>query len=1109
MKWIHRILRVLAVCTGMVATAIPLQANSQPAILGAAKPFAPTCAAADAACAAWVTFRRSHPFPYQAIAAGNLPDGKVVVVVSEPPPRMERAALDQLAKSAFGPSSRVQRNRWMIGVDGWLEDLVVSFERPPGDDANAASFLRDGTALLASALFGTTFGTEVEQITQRRPGELKLASASYHVTPKELGTWMRDASLAWQPVRRDAPAAKWSELVSRKAVGAFASTDATLVVLTFPTALLGTNPGLESLRVPFREFAIASEGIVGGLWTRSGQLAIVARARTTSQHTAAPLRFETFARLVGAARETDELGQSYERRQPFAGKLMHGPFESRDWAPIYLSPHLVNTEFGALLNITDQMLKSWSLAGEVEYLYFDYSKPGVFPFGKQPLSDIIHKQTGERSLLFNWNTAGSAVVMQGKDQSLITSVRSGALPVTYGAGGKTAAQGGATLYAHEDKAYDYFSGLRDPNLQRVVQYTVLYQLLRGATEGQGASTADGTAPDPSGVAAVKAGRGELVAATRAFLRDFSARPAAFAAKPQARVLARFMAEHKSLGEERIAGMLADRNSPDAKLYLKKLTASLVAQRDGLLARGSALEKRIHAYNALVEQARTNVSRGKDPGVTVSQLSTTKGQIEAEEKGLAIDLMKFQASTPHNPLAEAMGALSALADRSADAEVVRARYVKAFEHEPRDAIRTPSIVLSWHGKDHLTAVGGHNLDSRAVRLEVAPEITGIELKTAPDGATVLRYNPGKADAVESAAPKLARALEHRSERDVARLQALLSEAVAPRPRATALLIDNGAAQPEAAPVFARLGDRVYQGKEAFVEDLRTMAGQNDCCMLVIHDANRTAFVAEPNLKPPPAAIVRQVFDTPSLMSHLESFGNRPGRTPGGNAAIFLDQPPGFVDAIVKSMKPPSTGTEGAVRTMTGGGGSRPPNGRSTYIAQPDFDGKRSWLQNLDGPIQGARSKVAHVLGLSDKVPGSAWKSAKVDVLSRSEVDTLVASVGWDAVRDGVPVGVKVALEPAASLSGRDMALVAGVEQARPTTSAALKAATEQAAANAGERAASAGEYLGTIKSRLATLDDQQVRRLVLISRSADTTLYFSELELPRVLRELHALRRALA
>jgi hypothetical protein len=104
------------------------------------------------------------------------------------------------------------------------------------------------------------------------------------------------------------------------------------------------------------------------MWSRDGFAAIIGRARVLAPDVIPPLRFETFAVLARAV--TDELDQSYERGYMFAGKLTSGPYSYRDWAPSYLSASLIDTEFGALLNITDQILKSWSEAGGIEYLYF-------------------------------------------------------------------------------------------------------------------------------------------------------------------------------------------------------------------------------------------------------------------------------------------------------------------------------------------------------------------------------------------------------------------------------------------------------------------------------------------------------------------------------------------------------------------------------------------------------------------------------------------------------------------------------------------------------------------------------------------------------------------
>jgi hypothetical protein len=72
------------------------------------------------------------------------------------------------------------------------------------------------------------------------------------------------------------------------------------------------------------------------------------------------------------------------------------------------------------------MLKSWSQAGQIDYLYFDYPlRPDRFPFDK-PLSDKVRQQQkdGGNSVLFNWNTAGSAVVLDEQPGWRASTIRS-------------------------------------------------------------------------------------------------------------------------------------------------------------------------------------------------------------------------------------------------------------------------------------------------------------------------------------------------------------------------------------------------------------------------------------------------------------------------------------------------------------------------------------------------------------------------------------------------------------------------------------------------------------------------------------------------------------
>ena len=120
------------------------------------------------------------------------------------------------------------------------------------------------------------------------------------------------------------------------------------------------------------------------------------------------------------------LEQSYERTMPFAGKLNEGPFTQGDWGPIPLSDSLLDTEFGALLNITDQILKSRSTAGQIDYLYFDYPlRPaaGQFVFGSEPISSILRRETGSQQTHYNWNTSGAASLVSSGEVNVLVPGR--------------------------------------------------------------------------------------------------------------------------------------------------------------------------------------------------------------------------------------------------------------------------------------------------------------------------------------------------------------------------------------------------------------------------------------------------------------------------------------------------------------------------------------------------------------------------------------------------------------------------------------------------------------------------------------------------------------
>lgn len=151
----------------------------------------------------------------------------------------------------------------------------------------------------------------------------------------------------------------------------------------------------------------------------------------------------------------------------YAGKLKGG----KDYAPIYLSPQLWHTEYGSTLNVTDQMLKSWSENGLIDYIDFDYPKPTAWAFNDGAMEDL-----GVSSLTYNWNTDGVGYIVDDDSYSIYAVNRTGSLPVSYIPGNTEGIGASDPVYRAEETAYDFFSNLSSPELVKVVQYAAMYQI---------------------------------------------------------------------------------------------------------------------------------------------------------------------------------------------------------------------------------------------------------------------------------------------------------------------------------------------------------------------------------------------------------------------------------------------------------------------------------------------------------------------------------------------------------------------------------------------------------------------------------------------------------
>ncbi|HEX9460358.1 MAG TPA: hypothetical protein VGA84_14490 [Thermoanaerobaculia bacterium] len=408
-------------------------------------------------------FRKTFPFHTQVLAlSGPASDRSRTLIVSEPPP-------DLKVGDVLAPLAKVLRNHVVhstdVGHDGWVKDVVASIS---GSDADISYAL----SVENRRIFGTSYKSYVLPLPAKR--SVAASNLDLNVTAAELQQWLKsDAPFA--PVE-GGTALRPSEIVQTTAAKVYVSRSPGLVAWWLPR-----DVAVSDCRVQVRQFAIDSDLVIGAAAKPTGVL-ILGRERRVPVDLLPPLRYETVELLAAAQRGSKgKLAQSYERRHPFAGRMSDG----RDWAPILLSPELIDTEYGSLLNITDQLLKGWSNAGKTHYVKFKYPLPGQYPFGNEP----INRKLGARSLVYNWNTKGAGYVVAADDGKFFAMNRAGALPVTYIPEGMSSKEVGAEVTSAEDAAYNYFAQSNDPNLVRVVQYAAMYQIF-SAFDVKNRKTAD-------------------------------------------------------------------------------------------------------------------------------------------------------------------------------------------------------------------------------------------------------------------------------------------------------------------------------------------------------------------------------------------------------------------------------------------------------------------------------------------------------------------------------------------------------------------------------------------------------------------------------------------
>jgi hypothetical protein len=398
----------------------------------------------DLATNTWKEFRKLRPHPIQTLAVSDrASDGSRVLIISEPPPHVTEAQLRQHSKTLAGLHVHTHK----IGYDGWVKDAVVTLRTSDAETAELVSSL-------SRLLYHTTYKAHAVRLPVQ-PINLAPDALDHQATATDLTRWLTEKDDKFLPSNGGTPRTL-AELTAEKRTGVFTTATPGLVVWWVPC-----TTRFRDCAPQMREFAIDSDLLLGALSNENGLL-LIGRQRVLPADVLPPLRTETVALLTGVP--GGHLAQSFERLSPPAGVLD----DKSDWAPIYLSPELVDTEYGLLLIIADMIIKAWSNAGDTTYEGFLSAQPAVWPF-KGPLPTTLKLE----NLTYNWNTAGAGYTVPVSGYSAFALNRTGALPVSYIP--ESAKPVGGMAKA-EDTAYEYFAKLGDVQVMQVARYAALYQL---------------------------------------------------------------------------------------------------------------------------------------------------------------------------------------------------------------------------------------------------------------------------------------------------------------------------------------------------------------------------------------------------------------------------------------------------------------------------------------------------------------------------------------------------------------------------------------------------------------------------------------------------------
>lgn len=607
---------------------------------------------------AWSEFRLNFQYHIQTIGVSNYDqDGSQLIIVSEPPSFFKPEEIEAFFKY-FKLKTAIKTHT--IGYDGWVKDLVIVVSG--GSDRQKKIALDK----LYAYVYHSDYKPHYLDLTQTATFIPNQGGDNLSISAAEINNWFIEGKDQWF-YNAEKKGAEFSvkDLLTNGVSGIYHSKEPGFIGWVLPKGSI--NEYVKDIR----RFTLDADAIIGAI-ANSTHVIIIGKERTHNEYALPPLRVETILQLAAADKE--QISQSYERNNMFAGKIKGG----KDWAPIYLSEDLINTEYGSLLNITDQMLKGWSLHGEVTYHNFMYPKPERYPIAK-----ALDDELKIRSVTFNWNTKGAAYITQFNNLDVVAVNKTGALPVSYipeGLDENTIPI--EQVRACEEKFYHFFSELKDPNLIRVVQYATIYQIF--STFNITAYNHKNAQFSPSADVATEYASKLLDRALNLASQDLDQRREKL---------------HNDVYEKRLLNNEIDTL---ALLQLNFLDAIATLKNDLSHFNSEALK----ILRQIIAHPRENFSYS-NAGISELEINQLLEWFEA----------KSQLFRRINNGIDYVGI---------SREEVMNKYVESFRDVHSNWIKTPSIVVSW-SIDSAIVTGGHNIDARMIGLKVDPSLAAGQVR----------------------------------------------------------------------------------------------------------------------------------------------------------------------------------------------------------------------------------------------------------------------------------------------------------------------------------------------------------------------------------------------